>query len=80
MDHPTDAQIEYLSAQLRMLADLIEAHRPKRVEIHTSAHVREVPHPTRVERENAGIDVFGVMVCFDPGVFVLPVAGDQPGE
>jgi hypothetical protein len=72
MDYPNDDQVEYLAAQLRMLADLVEAHRPRRFEISNSAHVREVPHPTRIEREHAGIDVFAVMVCFDPGVFVLP--------
>jgi hypothetical protein len=72
MDYPTDAQVDYVAGQLRLLAELIEAHRPKRIELHTSSHVREVPHPTRIEHEHAGIDIFGVMVCFDPGVYALP--------
>jgi hypothetical protein len=72
MDYPNDEQVEYVASQLRMLADLIEAHRPSRMEIHTSSHVREIPHPTRVEHEHAGIDVIGVMVCFEPGVYLLP--------
>lgn len=60
-------ELPYALTLLRSLIATMEQHAPMSIEMQQSNHVREVPHPTRMHREPAGLDTFSMIVRFAPG-------------
>lgn len=69
---PDSKDAAMIADQLRLMADLVEAHHPWRVEMSTSHHIDTDVVDDQLVRSVAGIDTMRVVIEFPRGVFVKP--------